>query len=178
MMVYRTIVVDPPWNYEAKLGDGPRGAGVHYPCMTVEKIGRVPIAEWASPDAHLYLWVTNTFMVEGHVLARHWGFQVRAILTWVKPGLGLGSYFRNSTEHVLFAVRGTLRLLRRDLPTHFCGPRRGHSQKPDGFYDIVESASPGPYLDVFARVHRFNWSTWGNECYCADELTLAEEARA
>lgn len=188
---YRTLVVDPPWQYRDLLGYHPgdnfggRGAGrrgatkfytgakaktprssaANYDTMTLEQLRRLPLSEWAEVDAHLYLWVTNAFMETAHDLARAWGFQQKTILTWCKPQIGMGNYFRNTTEHVLFCVRGKLKVLRHDVPTHFIADRSHHSEKPAAFYDIVESMSPGPYLDVFARKLRFNWTAWGNEVY-------------
>ena len=178
MQPFTTIVADPPWQYRDKLkmgGDqagtphrGHRGAESHYPCMATDDICALggpghlvglPIAE----PAHLYLWVTNAFMEDGHRVARAWGFTPRTILTWVKPQIGMGHYFRNNTEHVIFAVRGTLPTLRRDCPTAFTANRRRHSQKPDEFFEIVESMSVGPYLEVFARRPREGWTVWGNE---------------
>jgi N6-adenosine-specific RNA methylase IME4 len=92
-----------------------------------------------------------------------WGFKFKTVLTWVKPGLGMGHYFRNNTEHVLFAVRGRLGLARHDVPTAFSFPRRGHSEKPEEFYNLVESCSPGPYLELFSRSLRPGWTMWGDE---------------
>ena len=91
-----------------------------------------------------------------------WGFEHKTILTWVKPRFGLGSYFRNSTEQVLFGVRGNLRTRMDDIPTHFEAPVGEHSAKPDKFYHIVQNASHPTYLDVFARKERKGWDTWGN----------------
>ena len=172
-MKYKTLVVDPPWAYADKLGDGPRGAASHYDVAGVDEIMGIPIGTFAEDDAHLYLWATNAFLVEAHVLAKAWGFQMRTMLTWVKSnGFGLGHYYRNSTEHVLFCVRGTLPCARKDVPTHFMAPRGRHSEKPAAFYDMVQTMSPGPYLDVFARKQRFNFDTWGNECYLPEGMTL------
>ena len=89
----------------------------------------------------------------------------KTMITWAKTQIGMGMYFRNTTEHALFGVRGRLKCLRRDVPTHFVAPRGSHSAKPEAFYDIVESMSPGPYLDVFARRLRLGWDCWGNEVY-------------
>mgnify|MGYP001612482759 CR=1 FL=1 len=177
--LYSTLVVEPPWEYRQKFADpgkarsfwtkhrvAGRGASANYSCMTQEQLLELPVTNWIATNAHLYLWVTNQFMVEGHHLALAWGFKVKTILTWVKPGLRMGFYYRNNTEHVLFGVHGSLKTLRRDVPTAFSGrsPRR-HSEKPDAFYDMVESMSPGPYLDVFARKQRFNWDTYGFEAF-------------
>lgn len=177
---YRTIVVDPPWSYTNKwnrkedwasksgrmfkIGTD-RGAATQYPCLTWREIALITVGQWAEDDAHLYLWTTNAFMVEAHSIAKAWGFAPKTILTWCKPQIGMGSYYRNTTEHALFCVRGRLTCQRKDVPTHFTADRKRHSEKPAAFYDIVESMSPGPYLDVFARKLRFNWTAWGNEVY-------------
>lgn len=180
---WRTIVVDPPWPYRQKFTDPGalwskkrkkgKGAAANYPSMTMAQLRDLPIGEWAEPDAHLYLWVTNQFLEEGLALAQEWGFVQKTLLTWVKKGLRMGFYFRNNTEHVIFAVRGRLRTRQRNEGTWFQGniPARRHSAKPESFYDLVERMSPGPYLDVFARRHRLNWECYGNEVYSAIEAT-------
>jgi N6-adenosine-specific RNA methylase IME4 len=177
---YRTIVVDPPWSYEDRLAGMPyeRGASSQYGCMSLEAIKALPIPDWAEPDAHLYVWVTNGFMVEAHELVRHWGFQQKTIRIWIKPGIGLGHIYRNNTEHVLVATRGKLAPLRADVPTAFYGQRGRHSEKPHAFYDETESVSPGPYLDVFARKLRFNWDAWGLEVGAPDGLPTPQEVVA
>jgi N6-adenosine-specific RNA methylase IME4 len=142
--------------------------------MTIATIAGLPVSEWAEADAHIYLWTTNGFMEEAHQIARAWGVKQKTIVTWCKgkeesprneetKQIGAGRYFRNSTEHALFCVKGKVMCLRADMPTHFTAPRSRHSEKPAAFYDIVESMSPGPYLDVFARKLRFNWDAWGDE---------------
>lgn len=165
-MKYRTIVIDPPWPYKDSLvmASGNRGAGTKYDLMTMADMARLSVADVATDDAHLYLWTTNGFMVEAFDLARAWGFVQKTILTWVKPQIGMGRYFRNNTEHALFCVRGRLPLLRKDLPTAFTAPRGRHSGKPQAFFDLVESASPGPYLEIFGRsMARMGWTSLGNE---------------
>lgn len=132
--------------------------------MSTEEIAALPVVECAAPNAHLYLWTTNAFLDEAFRLARGWQFEPRTVLTWVKPGIGMGHYYRNNTEHVVFAVRGSLRTLRRNQPTAFTAPKsKIHSRKPEEFFKIVESMSPGPYLEMFARVRRPGWEAWGNE---------------
>jgi len=168
---YKTIVVDPPWQFDQV---GWRRS-VPYGVLSMDKIAAMPLGEWAADDAHLYLWTTNSFMAEAYGLAGTWGFKVKTILTWVKPRLGLGTYFRNNTEHVLFAVKGSLRTQERNVVTAFRGERGAHSEKPQAFYDMVETMSPGPWLDVFARKQRFGWDVWGNEVYCAPGLPTPEE---
>lgn len=171
---YATLVADPPWNYNDHLGDGPKGAAGQYPCMTIAELQMLPVGAWANNDAHLYLWTVNAFLVEAHQIAKAWGFTPRTMLTWVKgrvdrgrliQQIGLGHFYRNSTEHVLFCVRGKLGVVNHDAPTAFVAPKGAHSEKPSTFYDMVEHMSPGPYLDVFSRKQRFNWDTWGNEAF-------------
>lgn len=179
---YSTIVADPPWRYD---GGGPVGSGTPgvndgsrnvaardvYSTMSVDEIAALPVRELAADDAHLYLWVTNAFMVEGHAIARAWGFDPKTILTWTKThqddpsrvSMKTGYYFRGATEHAIFAVRGSLPLQTNEgLPTGYLWPRIGvHSVKPDAFADLVEKASPGPYVELFCRRPRFGWGSWG-----------------
>ena len=119
--------------------------------MTHEELLALPVGGWAEDDAHLYLWTTNNFMTRAVELMARWGFQHKTVLTWVKPRWGLGSYFRNSTEHVLFGVRGELRTRSDSIATHFEAPIGAHSEKPERFYEIVRAASYGPYGEAFQR---------------------------
>ena len=165
---WRTIVVDPPWRYN-DLG-GAHGTAKQYGTMTLCELLALPLGQWAEPDAHLYVWTTNHFVREAVDLAEGWGFDLKTMLTWVKHRedqrwLGMGRYYRNATEHVVFAARGKAPILRHDLSTVFHAPRGRHSAKPQAFYDMVETASPGPYLDVFARKQRMGWDVAGNEVY-------------
>lgn len=158
-------MVDPPWPYRDKLtmSTVKRGAASHYSVMTLDELAALPVGQWAASDAHLYLWTTNAFMRQAHELAEAWGFRPKTIVTWVKNRLGMGAYYRNTTEHAVFCTRGSMRVLRHDVPTHFEAPVTGHSAKPDAFYRIVEQVSPGPYLDVFARTERPRWSVYGDQ---------------
>lgn len=162
-MKWRTIVVDPPWQYRQTLAKN--GAADHYDVQAINTIAAMPIGAYAESNAHLYIWTTNAFMVEAHDLAKAWGFDQKTILTWVKRPIRLGFYYRNNTEHVLFCVRGSLKTARNDCPTAFMAPSGRHSEKPQAFYDMVETMSPGPYLDVFARKQRMGWDVAGNEVY-------------
>jgi N6-adenosine-specific RNA methylase IME4 len=165
-VTFATVVIDPPWAYGDRLMSGrvrTRGAANHYAVMAYGELRDLRVADVAAADAHLYLWTTNAFMAEALVLMRAWGFHQKTILTWVKPQIGMGHYYRNNTEHVLFGVRGKLRTLRRDTPTAFLAPRGRHSAKPAAFYDLVERMSPGPYLELFARAARPGWTVIGNE---------------
>jgi N6-adenosine-specific RNA methylase IME4 len=188
---YRTIVADPPWPY-ASPGDHLRPTPEHRPNSWDSPLGGpgsrsrygamsladlAAIAPAAEDDAHLYLWTTNAFVAQAHDLARAWGFEPKTILTWVKVkpdgsvSMKTGYYFRGASEHIVFCVRGSLRLDTTDaLPTAYLWPRLPHSVKPDAFYDLVEQASPGPYLELFARRARFGWDYWGDESLGTAEM--------
>ena len=156
---FRTIVADPPWQYGNKATRG--AAEDHYSTMTLDEICELEVN--AADDAHLYLWTTNGFLNEAFDVVDAWGFAYKTCLTWVKPQIGLGNYFRGATEHILFGVRGNLPVEDRNLRNWFEAPRGKHSAKPDLFYDLVEKASPEPRLEMFARRRRFGWETWGDE---------------
>jgi N6-adenosine-specific RNA methylase IME4 len=162
---YQTIVLDPPWDWGDE-GDADQlgRARPTYATMPIDEIAALPVGSLAADNAHLYLWITNRSLPKGFGLLDRWGFRYVTMLTWVKPSIGMGNYFRGSTEQVLFGVRGSLGLLRADVGTHFLAPRPGqHSAKPDAFYQLVESCSPGPWLEMFARSQRNGWAVWGAE---------------
>jgi len=159
--IYRTIVADPPWEYER--GDIRGAAKGHYEVMPIDKVAALPIRELAGEEAHLYLWVTNPHLPLVWPIVEAWGFQYKTLLTWCKPQMGTGFYFRSATEHIIFATRGNLPLRDRGIPNWFEAERTKHSEKPNAFYEIVERASHPPYLELFARRERQGWTTWGAE---------------
>lgn len=159
--IYRTIAADPPWQYDNKATRA--AAEDHYPTMTVEQLCELPVEEWAADAAHLYLWTTNGFLREAFTVMDAWGFAYKTCLTWVKPQLGIGNYFRSSTEHVLFGVRGGMRTLDCNQRNWFEAKRGRHSAKPGAFFQLVELCSPEPRLEMFARARRLGWDSWGNE---------------
>lgn len=187
---YRTIVVDPPWILTTgptlKFGSGgifARGRKgqsqrVPFPTLTIDEITKLPIADLSESNAHLYLWTTNAYVRDAYDILRCWEFRPAQLLTWCKPphGLGPGGAFVSTTEHCIFARRGTLAHQRRIDSTWWLWPRRVgppvlpgrdrrtmHSAKPEHFYDLVEQVSPGPYVELFARRHRLGWDVWGDE---------------
>lgn len=186
MTAYRTIVIDPPWQYRDGLGR--RGAGAQYPTMTNAEIAALPVADLAADSAHLYLWVTNPrlFGEPGEIspvdMLTGWGFRYLTVLTWHKLGSpGMGWYFRGDTEHVLFGIRGRAPIAEADrLSNHFAAPRTVHSAKPDRFYEIVEQVSPEPRLEMFARRRRVGWDVWGNEApeFAASQAPMFAEGIA
>jgi len=158
---YRTLVIDPPWDYEWLSVAGRASPG--YATMSHEQLLAMAdqVKAWSEENCHLYLWTTNNFMPRAVELVEAYGFQHRTVLTWSKKTcngkdwFGLGSYFRNSTEHALFATRGKLARTRRDdISTLFEDVIREHSEKPEKFYDIVSRASYGPYGEAFQRTPR------------------------
>lgn len=172
---YRTIVADPPWDiaWNARMGaksDGRPGKrdgayGLPYAPMTVDEIAALRVGDCAEEDAHLWLWATANSLFDAPRVVEAWGFRLSYTLVWAKAGLGVGQRFRHNVEFCLFCERGErLPITRHDLGTHFNWPRGEHSAKPDAFYDLVESVSPGPYLEMFARRARLGaWSYWGDQ---------------
>lgn len=181
---YRTVVADPPWAYDDTLPGDTRGAESHYETLPTGMIaGMGPqIRAATAPSAHLYLWCTNGFVADAHDVAEAWGFDPKTLVTWVKvldepstlpherddsfevvPRIGMGHYFRNTTEHMLFATKSNRSTNRNDTPTHFFAERTEHSAKPTKAYRLVEAMSDGPYLELFARNERENWDVWGKE---------------
>lgn len=161
--LFQTIVIDPPWDWgdEGDVNQFGR-AKPDYHTMPIEEIEKLPVGKIADKNCHLYLWVTNRSLPKAFRLMEAWGFRYITCLTWVKPSIGMGNYFRGSTEQVLFGVKGSQPLKRRDVGTHFEAPRGDrHSAKPDEFYHLVESCSYGPYIDIFGRKGRDGWSVWG-----------------
>lgn len=175
---FSTILADPPWRFTNRTG---KMAPEHhrlsrYGTMTVDEIAGLPVGKILNPTAHLYLWVPNALLPEGLHVMQSWGFDYKSNIVWHKlrkdggsDGRGVGFYFRNVTELILFGVRGKNA---RTLPpgrtqVNYMGTRkREHSRKPDEQYELVESCSPGPFLEMFARGTRPGWSVWGNQ---ADE---------
>jgi N6-adenosine-specific RNA methylase IME4 len=171
---YGTILADPPWQFMNRTG---KMAPEHrrlarYTTLKLEEILAIPVAEVAAPESHLYLWVPNALLAEGMAVLKEWGFTYKTNLIWYKvrqdggpDGRGVGFYFRNVTEMVLFGVKGRFRTLppgRRQVNI-MTSRKREHSRKPDELYKIIEQCSPGPYLELFARGRRPRWSQWGNE---------------
>jgi N6-adenosine-specific RNA methylase IME4 len=171
---YGTILADPPWQFSNRTG---KMAPEHrrlsrYPTLMLQAIKAIPVAAVAAAQSHLYLWVPNALLREGLEVMEAWGFQYKTNLIWHKirkdggpDGRGVGFYFRNTTEIVLFGVRGQLRTLTsgRTQVNIIKTQKREHSRKPDELYAIIEACSPGPFLELFARGQRVDWEQWGNE---------------
>lgn len=174
---FATILADPPWQFVNRTG---KMAPEHrrlsrYSTMTLPEICALPVGEVAAPTAHLYLWVPNALLPEGIQVMKAWGFHYKSNIVWHKirkdggsDGRGVGFYFRNVTELILFGVRGkNARTLQpgRTQVNLIATRKREHSRKPDEQYDVIESCSPGPYLELFSRGVRKKWAVWGNEAH-------------
>jgi N6-adenosine-specific RNA methylase IME4 len=171
---FGTILADPPWRFTNRTG---KMAPEHrrlsrYQTLSVEEIMKIPVSSVLLPSAHLYLWVPNALIAEGLEVMKAWGFTYKSNIVWCKirkdggpDGRGVGFYFRNVTELLLFGVHGRLRTLapgRRQVNI-MRTQKREHSRKPDEQYDIIERCSPSPFLELFARGPRPGWEQWGNQ---------------
>jgi len=172
---YRTILADPPWRFTNRTG---KVAPEHrrlarYSTMSTDEICRLPVHGLVGSVAHLYLWVPNALLPDGLRVMESWGFTYKANIVWHKvrkdggsDGRGVGFYFRNVTELLLFGVRGqnarTEAAGRRQV-NYLASRKREHSRKPDEQYELIESCSKGPYLELFARGTRPGWVYWGDQ---------------
>ena len=172
---FGAILADPPWQFQNRTG---KVAPEHrrlsrYSTMTLDEIKSLPVVNVAAPVCHLYMWVPNALLPDGLEVMKHWGFHYKSNIVWHKirkdggsDGRGVGFYFRNVTEILLFGIRGKhARTLHpgRTQVNYLSSRKREHSRKPDEQYGLIESCSPGPFLELFARGTRDSWCTWGHE---------------
>lgn len=171
---FSTVLADPPWRFANRTG---KVAPEHrrldrYSTMTLEAIKAMEVQSVLAPNAHLYLWVPNALLPDGLEVMKAWGFRYVSNIVWAKrrkdggpDGRGVGFYFRNVTELLLFGVHGSMRTLApgRSQVNMIETRKREHSRKPDEQYDLIESCSPGAYLELFARHARPGWTAWGDE---------------
>ena len=165
---YQIIYADPPW--DVKRGpdwnsNGPSNP-LPYPTMAIDEIKSMPVKEIADKNCHLYMWVINKYIKEAYDIAEAWGFKVSCLLTWCKPkhGIGIGGTYVQTTEHMLFCRRGTLKAQKRIDSTWFEHKRLTHSEKPQMFRNmIVEVSGDKPRIELFARQRFQGWDSWGNE---------------
>ncbi|MEP7160046.1 MAG: MT-A70 family methyltransferase [Dermatophilaceae bacterium] len=171
---FATVLADPPWRFAHRSGKvSPEHRRLdRYDTMSLPELCALPVTQVVAPDAHVYLWCPNALLPQGLRVMEAWGFRYVSNLVWEKvrldgapDGRGVGFYFRNVTELLLFGVRGRLRTLdpgRRQVNL-VRTRKREHSRKPDEFSELIEACSPGPRLELFARYPRDGWSAWGNE---------------
>lgn len=171
---FSTILADPPWRFTNRTGKvAPEHRRLNrYDTMDVKEIAALPVSQISAARSHLYLWVPNALLGDGLLVMEEWGFTYKANIVWHKirkdggpDGRGVGFYFRNVTELLLFGVRGNMRTLdpARSQVNFVATRKREHSRKPDEVFPLIESCSPGPYLELFARYPREGWTSWGNE---------------
>jgi N6-adenosine-specific RNA methylase IME4 len=158
---FGTVYADPPWLYG---NQGTRAStGNHYSGMTVDDICALPVEAAVAENAHLHLWTTNGFLAASMRVIEAWGFEYKSCFVWVKPQMGIGNYWRVSHEFMLLGVRGTAPFRNRSLMSWGQFDRTRHSAKPEAVRAQIESASPGPYLELFGRRPATGWTVWGNE---------------
>lgn len=171
---FGTLLADPPWRFANRTG---KVAPEHrrlsrYDTLSAKEIGALEVGDLMASQSHCYLWVPNALLAEGLSVMESWGFTYKANLVWAKrrrdggpDGRGVGFYFRNVTELVLFGVRGNLRTgpAGRRQVNLVESRKREHSRKPEEMYAVIEACSPGPYLELFARYPRLGWTSWGDE---------------
>jgi N6-adenosine-specific RNA methylase IME4 len=171
---FGTVLADPPWRFMNRTG---KVAPEHkrlsrYDTMDWKEIAALPVSDVMASKSHCYLWVPNALLAEGLQVLEGWGFTYKTMLVWHKvrkdggsDGRGVGFYYRNVTEPVLFGTRGQLRTLSpgRTQVNLLATRKREHSRKPEELYPIIEACSPGPRLEMFARYPRDGWAVWGNE---------------
>ena len=189
---FSTVLADPPWQFQNRTG---KMAPEHkrlsrYPTMTLQEIKELPVQAIVQDTAHLYLWIPNALLADGLQVMEHWGFTYKTNLIWYKirkdggpDRRGVGFYFRNVTEMILFGIRGkNARTLQpgRSQENIISSQKREHSRKPDEQYKIIESCSPYPYIELFARGPKKGWFTWGNQAqdYTPDWDTYANHSQA
>lgn len=172
---FGAILADPPWQFQNRTGKvaPEHGRLSRYSTMSLQQIKSLPVVHAAAPVCHLYLWVPNALLPDGLEVMKSWGFQYKSNIIWHKirkdggpDGRGVGFYFRNVTELLLFGVRGKhARTLQpgRTQVNFIASRKREHSRKPDEQYSLIEECSWGPFLEMFARGQRPNWTSWGNQ---------------
>lgn len=172
---FKTVLADPPWQFQNRTGKiAPEHRRLNrYSTMTLDEICALPVADCLAPTAHLYLWVPNALLPDGLRVMHEWGFDYKSNIVWRKirkdggsDGRGVGFYFRNVTELILFGVRGkNARTLQpgRTQVNYIQSRKREHSRKPDEQYPLIEQCSPGPFLEMFSRGTRPGWTVWGNQ---------------
>lgn len=190
---FKTILADPPWQFQNRTGKvAPEHKRLNrYGTMSLDDIKALPVVDAAEETSHLYLWVPNALLPEGLEVMQAWGFHYKSNIVWQKirkdggpDGRGVGFYFRNVTELILFGVRGkNARTLQpgRSQVNLISTRKREHSRKPDEQYDLIQACSPGPYLELFARGERPGWAIWGNqanESYAPTWPTYRNHSRA
>jgi N6-adenosine-specific RNA methylase IME4 len=188
---YATILADPPWRFQNRTG---KVAPEHrrlsrYDTLDLVEIKQIPVNQVAGAKSHLYLWVPNALLPEGLEVMKAWGYSYKSNLIWHKirkdggpDGRGVGFYFRNTTELILFGIRGSMRTLDpgRSQVNIIKTQKQEHSRKPDELYELIERCSPGPYLEIFARGKRKGWDVFGDQAedYSIEWATYANHSQS
>jgi N6-adenosine-specific RNA methylase IME4 len=158
---FGAILCDPPWQYSNQATRA--STSNHYNTMATEEIVRLPISELAAEQSHLHLWTTNAFLFECPKILEAWEFEYKGVFVWIKNQMGIGNYWRVSHEFMVLGIRGDLRFRDHSQMSWIMTDRTTHSTKPDSVADKIEKVSPGPYLELFGRRTRPNWTVWGDQ---------------
>jgi N6-adenosine-specific RNA methylase IME4 len=171
---YGAILIDPPWRFANRTGKiAPEHKRLHrYETLSFEEIAALPVGDIAAEKSHLYMWCPNALLADALRIMKAWGFTYKTNIVWYKvrkdggpDGRGVGFYFRNVTELVLFGIKGRLRTLDpgRSQVNVLISRKEEHSKKPDSIYDLIQRCSPGPYCELFSRQRVPGWTQWGDE---------------
>jgi N6-adenosine-specific RNA methylase IME4 len=181
MKKYRTIVIDPPWEYRSRPGwyqdprlrkltdfqrknaEPAKNLAMPYPTMSIKEIQDLPIEDLANVNCALFLWTTQRYLEEAIEIVKKWGFNYSSMLVWTKKPRGIVGTFICSCEFIVYATKGSINPKRKQMGTSFNWIRRQHSEKPEEFQDMIETITHDPYLELFARRKRQGWDVWGNE---------------
>lgn len=171
---FSTILIDPPWRFDNRTGKmAPEHKRLRrYDTMSMAEIAALPVGDIARDKSHLYMWCPNALLPDGLRIMEAWGFKYKTNIVWYKvrkdggpDGRGVGFYFRNVTELLLFGIKGRMRTLDpgRRQTNIVITRKQEHSRKPGEVYPIIEACSPGPYVELFARERVKGWTCWGDE---------------
>jgi N6-adenosine-specific RNA methylase IME4 len=160
---FSTIYADPPWAYSNEAARG--AAENHYRTLSLDEICREPVSALCTPNAHLHLWTTSSFLSEAMTVISSWGFKFKSSFVWIKPQIGMGNYWRLAHEFLLLGVRGRLCFSDKGQKSWLKAPRTVHSRKPGAVRQLIEQVSPGPYLEMYGRyeIPDSEWTVYGNQ---------------
>jgi N6-adenosine-specific RNA methylase IME4 len=174
---FRAILVDPPWPFAtwSHKGQG-RNGEAHYSTMTHGELKALPVGSLAAPHCVLFIWIVQTQIPQAIRLIEAWGFKQKSIaFLWVKGSglplfpddianqMGMGKWTRAEFEQCWLATRGNPVRIDASVRQVLFERRREHSRKPDSVHERIERLVSGPYLELFARQRRRNWTVWGKE---------------
>jgi len=157
---YDIIVIDPPWEYGTNYNPETRRVASPYPEMSQQELLNINLP--SEDNCILWLWTTHKFIFDAKELINKWGFEYKCILVWDKDKMGMESWLRMQAEFCLFAIKGKPLWDSKNIRDIIREPRREHSRKPEGFYQMIDNNFIGKKLDYFSRNERNGWDVFGN----------------